>query len=568
MLTGRRLFRGATLSDTLAAVLKDEPEWDHVVFPSRGSDGQQRLSIRQLNEAKATTLAGTEDAADPFFSPDSQWIGFFANGKIRKISVSGGAPFTLSEAPNMRGASWGVDGNIIAALNTGGGLYRITAAGGTPQPLTTNPANKKELTHRWPQILPGGEAVLFTANTNAINFEIANISLLSLKTGQWKTVQRGGYFGRYVPTGHLLYIHQGTLFGVKFDAARGEVEGTPVPLLDDVQANPAVGGGQFDFSQAGTLVYLSGRSVSESHTIAWLDMAGKIQPLLDTPGGYLQPRLSPDGKLLALSVDAGSSLGMSVYDLQQRTMNKISLGMQARTTPIWTPDSKHIVYGSRQDGAYIMWWIRTDGSGAPQKLLENKDPLVPGSFSPDGRRLAYSMGRDLWTLPLDTSDPDHPKPGTPELFLQTPAAKWDPAFSPDGRWIAYNSAETDVYEVYVQPFQAPGAPSGSSRQISSGGGQFPIWSRDGRELLYQTLDGHVMEVAYRVQGSSFAPEQSRPWPGQPILLMGNWSSFDLSPDGQRLVVFPRPEAAASQTTVHVTFLLNFFDELRRRVPTR
>jgi len=472
----------------------------------------------------------------------------------------------------MRGASWGADGNIIASLNTGGGLYRIPDTGGTPQPLT-NPADKKQLTHRWPQIVPGGQAVLFTANNNAVNFEVANISLLSLKTGQWKTVQQSGYFGRYVPTGHLLYIHQGTLFGVKFDVARGEVQGTPVPLLDDVQANPTTGGGQFDVSQAGTLVYLSGRAVSESHTVAWLDRVGKLQPLLDAPGGYIQPELSPDGKLLGLFLRTpDQSFGLSIYDLQRRTLTKISLAKPAHTTAVWAPDGKHAVYGSRQDGAWGIWWVRPDGAGEPQKLLDGKNPLDPYSFSPDGRHLAYTVhavpgaADDLWTLPLDASDPEHPKAGRPELFLATPAGEWDPAFSPDGRWIAYTSNATDVFEIYVRPFQAVAAAAGSKWQISSGGGFNAVWSRNGQALFYETFDGHVMEVAYRVQGNSFAPEQPRPWPGPPILV-GSFSSFDVSPDSQRLVVFPRPDSTASnQATVHVTFLLNYLDEIRRRIP--
>jgi hypothetical protein len=210
-------------------------------------------------QAQAILLPGTENAAAPFFSPEGQWIGFFADGKMKKISVQGGAAVTLCDAPVARGASWGGDGSIIVMLTSvsGGGLSRVSAAAGTPQTLT-KPGDKGESTHRWPQILPGGQAVLFTGSTGGGPYDDASIEILSLNSSQWKVVQRGGYFGRYLPSGHLIYIHQGTLFAVGFDVERLEVHGTPVPVLEDVAASAGSGGGQFDVARNGTLVYLFG----------------------------------------------------------------------------------------------------------------------------------------------------------------------------------------------------------------------------------------------------------------------------------------------------------------------
>jgi len=542
------------------------PDGSRMVFPSRGPDGKQRLSTRLLNQPKPTPLAGTEGGSDPFFSPDSQWIGFFANAKMKKISVTGGAALTLCDTGSSRGASWCEDGSIIAALNSVGGLSRIPAAGGTPQPLT-NPDEKGERSHRWPQILPGGQAVLFTVQKSFTSFEDFQIAVLSLRTGQWKVVQRGGYFGRYLPSGHLVYIHQGTLFGAPFDAARLEIRGTPAPLLEDVAANSAAGGGQFDFSLTGTLVYSSGKWESESRTIAWLDRAGKIQPLLATPGSYFDPHLSPDGKWLALAVNTGSSGDISVFDLARQSVARITFTGEGNRQPVWTPDGKHIVYASTV-GVGALWWIRADGAGEPQKLIESKGGPMPNSFSSDGRWLAYrvsspaSSGYDIWTVPLDISDPERPKPGKPVLFLSSPAGAMAPAFSPDGRWMAYESGETGSYESYVRPF--PG--SGGKWQISSGGARYCLWSRSTSELVYVTFEGRILVVAYSVKGDSFAAEKPRPWPGPPVVATMNYNSpFDLSPDGKRLVVFPRPEAEENGS-LHVTFLFNFFDEVRRKLP--
>ncbi len=544
------------------------PNGARLAFVARGPTGKQQLATRLLDQAQATLLPGTENATDPFFSPDGQWIGFFADQKMKKISVQGGAAVTICDAPNARGASWGEDGSIIVKLTSGGGgLSRVSGAGGTPQEIT-KPSDKGEVTHRWPQILPSGQAVLFTGNKVIGAYEDASIEVLSPKTGQWKTVQRGGYFGRYVPSGHLVYLHQGTLFAVVFDLDRLEVRGAPAPMLEDVAGDPATGGGQYDVAGNGTLVYLSGKSSAASWPVVWMESSGKTQPLRGVPGQYFHPRFSPDGKRLALVVRSAGGDDIQVHDWQRDTMTRLTF-TQGNLFQVWTPDAKHIVFLFRSPGANSIRWIRADGAKEAQTLLESKD-LTPYSFSPDGKRLAYTersvdTGSDLWTLPLDVSDPDHPKPGKPELFFGTPFDELEPAFSPDGRWIAYTSNESGRAEVYVRPFPS-GTPSGSGKwQISTGGGRYPIWSRSGRELFYETLDNRIMVSAYTAKADSFAADKPSPWSNTQILeaFIGLWN-LDLAPDGKRFAVFPRPDATGDY--VHVTVLLNFFDELRRRVP--
>jgi serine/threonine-protein kinase len=294
-----------------------------------------------------------------------------------------------------------------------------------------------------------------------------------------------------------------------------------------------------------------------------------MRPLLAAPGPYYAPRFSPDGKRLALAVGPSGSGDIQVYDWQRDTMTRLTF-TQTNAFPVWTPDGKHIAFQFGSPGGHFIRWVRADGAGEAQPLLESKGSVEPNWFSPDGKRLAYTeqavgTGSDLWTLPLDVSDPEHPKPGKPELFLGTPFGEFEPAFSPDGRWIAYVSNESGQPEVYVRPF--PGGRPGRW-QISTGGGNYPIWSRNGRELFYEGRENRIMVSTYTAKADSFAADKPHAWSDAQILRPAPvlWS-MDLAPDGKRFAVFPRAESTGEQKgSVHVTVLLNFFDELRRRVP--
>ncbi len=552
------------------------PDGRRLVYPARGQDGKPQLATRLLDQPEATLLPGTEDGHDPFFSPDSQWVGFFADGKLKKISVLGGAPVALCAVPFGLGATWGEDGTIIVTLNQQSGLFRVPAAGGNPQLFTK--LGKSHSTHRWPQMLPGGQAVLFTASSVVLGMENASIGAAPLKSGVTKTLIADGYFGRYLPAngnrGYLVYLHQGVLFGVRFDPGRLEVQGTPVPLLEDVAASPIMGGGQFDLSAApdghGTLVYLAGKGAAQTWPVAWLDSSGNTPPLIPTPNAYSNPRFSPDGRRLAVGLTTSSGTDIYVYEMERETMTRLTFGGQA-SIPVWTPDGKHIASLSK-GGGYGIWWDRSDGSGEPQQILVAQlaqNNAVPWSFSPDGRRLAYfrlsdpDTGNDIWTLPLDTSDPDHVKAGKPEPFLVTPANEYLPMFSPDGRWIAYRSDESGTFEIYVRPFPAG---RGGKWQISTGGGLYGLWSNNGRELFYETAANRIMVVDYTVNGDSFVPGKPRVWSDKQLFFTGT-SNLTLHPDGKRFAVFPMPETTGpDKGTVHVTFLQNFLDELKRRIP--
>jgi serine/threonine-protein kinase len=536
------------------------PDGRRIVFPVRGPNGKQQLATRLLDQPQPTLLPGTENGRDPFFSPDSQWIGFFAESQLRKISVQGGAAVVLSGGLNTftPGASWGEDGNIVTTVGPADALQSLSSSGGRLHLLTN--LGPGETSHRWPQVLPGGKAVILTASPSSAGMQSGAVEGLSLKAGQVKILQRGGYYGRYLPSGHLVYVQQGTLFGVKFDSKRMEAQGVPVPLLEDIAANPSTGGGQFDFSNAGTFVYAAGVSAGQTWQVSWLDDSGKTQPLLSTPGMYTLPRLSPDGRKLLF---IGSSGDIYIHDLERDTTRRLTY-TGASNVATWTPDSMHVVFRTPSG----ISWIRSDGAGDPQPLLESRNNVRAYSVSPDGRRLAYfersaESGNDIWTLPLDVSNPDHPKPGTPEPFLRTPADEMVPQFSPDGRWIAYRSNESGISEVYIRPFPAA---SGGKWQISSGGGLYAFWTKDGRKLFYEGTDGRIMVLDYTVNGASFVPGKPRLWYDKPLFYVGN-SNLDRTPDGKRFVVLSQPETPANEKgTVHITMLLNFFDEIKRRIP--
>jgi len=549
------------------------PDGTRIVFPVRGADGKQMLATRVLDQDKATLLAGTEDASDPFFSPDAQWIGFFTSNKMQKISVQGGAPVVLGDASDARGGSWGEDGTIVAELVNTNGLVRVSASGGgAAQPLTQ--LKPGEATHRWPQVLPGGQAIVFTAHNSISAFDEASIEVLNLKTNERKTLWRGGYFGRYLPVqnsrGYLVYIHQGTLFGARFEAASLELQGTPTPLLEDVASDPTTAAGQLDFSRTGTFVYRSGKAVARTWPVFWLDGSGKTQPLLAKPGTYYTPRISPDGQRLAITLESGKDMAIWIYDPRRDTMSRLSYTAQGFVLdPVWSPDGKHIAFESLSAGVRSIDWIRSDGAGEAQRLLESKNEMQPASFSPDGRRLAYTerspeTGFDLWTLPLDLSDPEHPKPGKPELFLRTPFNERDGVFSPDGRWIAYTSDESGTRELYVRPFPGPGG----KWQISTGGAKYPRWLPNGHTLFYASLgDVGIMAADYTSTADSFSASRPRLWAALPMIDASGDVNLDVAPDGKRFAVFPAPDAKEGEkSSAQVTFLLNFFDELRRRVP--
>lgn len=464
-------------------------------------------------------MPGTENARAPFFSPDGQLVAFFAGDKLKKVSTRGGPVIELCEAPlgAAGGGSWGEDGNIVAAPNYV--LSRIPSAGGALRPLTE--LTQGEIVHRWPQVLQGGKAVLFSSYASMSGLDSANIEVMSLENRRRKTVVRGGTWGRYLPSGHLVYINKGTLFAVPFDPDRLEVHGTPAPVLEDVAYNAAWGSAEVDFSRTGTLVYRSSKAGDGLVTVPWLDESGNTSPLLPVPGNYLSPALSPDGNRVAFT------LGGDVweYDLKRAVMVRLTFG-GGYGNPLWTADGQYVVF--RAAGG--IFWIHAGGAGRPEPLIQSNNRQLPWSFTPDGKRLAFveidpATGADIWTLPVETTGSGL-RAGKPEVFLQTPVQERSPMFSPDGQWLAYMSNESGTYQVYVQAFPH----KAGKRQISTDRGGYPAWSRNGHELFFWGLGGHsqLMAVSYKARGDSFVTDKPRVW-SKRIVGFGSTRSYDPAP---------------------------------------
>jgi serine/threonine-protein kinase len=533
------------------------PDGKRLAYVASGGQGPPHLWTRRLDQPKPVRLDGTSGASHPFFSPDSKWIAFGAEGKLKKISVDGGAALTLCDAAQLRGGSWGEDGNIIAALEVNSGLMRVPAAGGAPSPVTKFDAARKETRHRWPQILPGGGAVLFTSHTSGGNYDEAHVDVWSLADGKRKNVHRGASWARYLPTGHLIFLHQSTLFAVPFDLERLEKRGTPAPVLEDVAF---LQGALLDTSAAGGLIYVNGRQSVDQSTIQWLDKEGKTLPLRAAPAAYSYPRFSPDGKRLAVNIgDAGNS-DIWVYEWERDTMSRLTFGAEPEYASIWSPKGTYIYYSVVGQGLFR---LKADGSGKPEKVLGSNAITRSHSFSPDGKWLAYmevAGGRpDLWTVALD-ADGAEAKAGKPQAFLKTPFVEVDAMFSPDGKWLAYASNESGRYEIYVRPFPD----TGGKWMVSNGGGSDPVWSRNGREIYFHGGDSRLMVSTYAAKGGAFAASKPEVWSSRQLTSMGVANFYDLSPDGKRFAVADR--MAGEERPAKVAFLFHFFDELKRRVP--
>ena len=476
---------------------------------------------------QAAPLAGTDGAANPFFSPDGQWIAFFAGDKLKKVSTTGGVAINLCDAPNGRGGTWADDDTILftpsTVLNTT--LMRVSAAGGAPVAFGT--LSTGAVTQRWPQALPGGHAVLFSESSSTTNWDGANLVVAPLSGlptdasakagGTPKVVVRGGYHGRYVLSGlaspkrglfegglaspkqgeggHLIYMKQGTLFAVRFNLDRLETIGQAVPVVEGVTAS-ASGGAQLAVSSDGTLVYVPGAAVTTTKPIDWLARDGKASVLRATKADWANPRFSPDGQKLAVEIFDGKQRDIWVYEWTRDTMTQLTFDPAQDLVPVWTPDGRRIVFTSNRDkGVYNLYWVNADGTGEVTRLTDTPDIKAPWSWHPSGKFLAFFALRgatqaDLMILPMEGDAARGWTPGKPTVFLGTPAAEVYPEFSPDGRWIAYSSIEVggSIPDVYVRPFPGPGG----KWRVSTEGGAFPRWSTTTHELLYVNLQGKVM----------------------------------------------------------------------------
>jgi eukaryotic-like serine/threonine-protein kinase len=531
------------LSSLDSPSLAISPDGTHLAYVVR-SEGSEQLYLRAMDQFESRPIPGTEDAYSPFFSPDGQWIGFFSARKLKKVSTKGGPPLTLCDA-FASSASWGADDTIV--IGDASGLLRVSAAGGEPQAITTLDSSKGEIGHDWPEILPGGKAVIFTLSTSD-----QHVVVQSLETRSRQVLVQGSY-ARYVPTGHLVYIRAGRLLAVSFDLARLKVTGDPVPVVEDVLVTPNFGLAQFCFSSLGLLVYIPGGIEGAERRLVWVDRKGMVKPWVGSPRAYWFPRLSPDGRRLSVQIGSVNS-DVWTYDLRGETPTRLTFKAD-NNLPIWTPDGKRLTFASNKLGAMNLFWKAADGSASEERLTTSEHPQLPCSWSPDGEMLAFEeihprTGSDLWILPLKGERKPRP-------FLQTQSDEEDAAFSPDGRWLAYASNESGRYEIYIQPLSGPGG----KRQISTEGGTAPLWARNWRELFYLNGD-KMMAVEITIHPTFTVGKRRLLFEGR-YQKVGPRANYDVTPDGQRFVMVQARERELAPAQLNV--VTNWFEDLKRRV---
>ena len=535
------------------------PGGGHMVYAASRSSTQQ-LYLRAMDSFEAKPMAGTEGAVSPFFSPDGQWIGFFAEGRLKKISINGGAAVTLCAAPGATAvsATWGTDDTIIFQNQNNQGLWQVAAAGGTPKRLSSS--DKSDVSNRWPAFLPSGNAVLFAASTS-VGWSAPQLALYRLDTGERRNLISGTR-PYYSPTGHMLYVQSGTLMVVPFDLQRLAVTGAPVPMVEGVMQSVANGVAQYAISENGSLVYLTGGIQGGQSTLVWVDRKGAEQSLPASPHNYRAPRVSPDGKRVAVVLDelGGHSW---IYDLARDNLTRLTFEAGGANFLAWTRDGKRLAFNSGVP--QNLFWQAADGSGKAERLATSENQQMPMSWSPDGQALAYmeldpATNYDIWVLRLSDPSASTGQGRKAQPFLRTSFYEAVPQFSPDGRWLAYVSDESGRFEIYVQPYPGPGG----KYQISTDGGTEPLWNPNGRELFFRS-GGRMMAVDITTQPGFSAGKPRMLFEGAYLVLTTTVPSYDVSPDGQRFLMLKPIEQ--TQATTQINIVQNWFEELKRRVPS-
>ena len=532
------------------------------------------LYVRSLHDFEVHHLPVSGRAHQPFFSPDGKWVGFFGNdNRLKKVSLGGGEAVTvLDEIPDSQWAfgSWGDDDTLVFDSYDRSGIWRISANGGTPEELTTPDLAAGEIAHSVPQFLPGALAVVFGVRRNA-PLE-PSIDVVILETGERRTLIDNARRPFYAASGHLLFVRDQIFMAVPFDSERIEISGSEGPVAERVRLD-STGVPQITVSRNGTLAYV--RPVVETHrALMWVDEQADYEVLAAPSRRYQHLRLSPDGQLVAVATEPPDQRHIHLYDLGRNVLTQFTQQGSNRN-PMWTPDGSRLVFFSSRDEGRGLYWKAVDGSTPAELLVQSEqasDLLHPGSWSPDGKFLAYtvqgSTGADIWVLSLEEERRAEP-------FLAMPTDEYTPMFSPDGRWLAYVSQESGQSEVYLQRY--PGG--GNKVQISGGGGLTPVWARGGQSLFYQTVQG-VMVLSITTE-----PELQIGSPtllfnrGNPVASLdgqraavpyarraSNWGAmYDVAPQGDRLLMVYQEEDPGTATEVQV--VQNWFEELKRLVPT-
>lgn len=552
------------------------PDGQLLVYRGQSEMGTQ-LYLRRINQLETRPIAHTKDAINPFFSRDSQWICFATKGKLKKISIHGGPAVSLADVKNMRGGHWGPNNMIVFAPDNKGGLSIVSGGGGTVTSLTESLTSAS---HRWPQFLPDGQHVIFTAAmSSGSTITDHNIYVVNLETKEQRLLLGRGNSARYLPSGHLVYHSEGTLMGAAFDASKVQLTSQAVPVLEGVIHSDLYASSQWTVSNDGTLVFLAGSISGDGRIPIWVDRTGKEEILSQHQRNYMELTLSPDGKYIAIGMVTDSDRDIWILELARDQLNRLTFDKEVDRNPIWSADGEWIIYSSTRGGNTVLnlYRKRADGTGEVQRLTQSEFSQMVHAVTPDGKQILFTQenektGSDVYVLTLDddqqneltgdTGAGTQLRKTTP--LLQTTFTEVLPSISPDGKWIAYTSNESGDFENYVQSWPELGA----KIKISDGLGWMPRWSKTKNEIFYISTAA-VYAVSYAVEEGHFRPQN----PQELFKLPPNYQiGYDLAPDGatgslqgERLIMVKTKEGELNQRQPVV--VTNWFKEVKEKVPT-
>ena len=532
------------------------PDGRRIVYIGIQED-ERRLYLRELAELGSRSLEGTDGAYSPFFSPDGLWVGFFAGGKLKKVSILGGVPIDIcdvyAEGP---GGSWTHGDTIWFSGNWISGFFEVSADGGEPVPVTTPDRQRGEIGHWWPDFLPDGKTAIFTVFTDEGSHRIA---ALDLSTGTWEHLFPGMQ-ARYVSSGHIVFYRSGIYQVVAFDPSGGEARGSPIPALETTRGISPTGDvdRHFDVSDTGTLVIVPGGASHPKSVLTWLALDGSVETVPFDSAAIRDFRLDPSGRRAAVTRIDGGIYNIWIYDLERGTEEKITRESN-NFQPQWMQDGRRIVFTTARRGQYDILAKPSDALGAEEPVVTRDIDESSGAISRDDRWLAISefrVGTSEDIAVLDLQNGSKPVPAA-----KTPFEETSPHFSRDSAWIAYHSNASGRQEIYVQLV----TDATTRVKVSSNGGSFPLWSPVDDELYY-VLGDEIMAVGYRVVGAEFRAGTPRALVELPEGHLTSVWALDVSPDGKRFLLAVDTGEDPSSTELHVT--TNWYEELERLVPTQ